>query len=571
MAFRSLDRVSRLGFSPGRRPLPIIGRRDNLVRFYTSTNLPGVDRSYGFGLTKSLVGLTMAAVSLTTTGYLLGRTRSSEPNIDLNSTAPLGTGQLPRYQPKAGEKEVLIQEFIAIVGEENVSTTQGDLTSHSTSDWSSHPGDPSHKPFCIIYPASTEEVSKIMKVCHKYRTPVTGYSGGTSLEGHFEPTRGGVCIDFGHMDKILALHKEDLDVIVQPAVGWQELNDQLAQDNLFFPPDPGPGAMIGGMVGTGCSGTNAYRYGTMREWVLSLTVVLADGTVVKTRQRPRKSSAGYDLTRVFIGSEGTLGLVTEATLKLTILPQNESVAVCSFKSVRDAAHCVSEVVSNSVPVAAVEILNEDCMRLINEVGATSRDWTPAPTLFFKFNGTKGDVQQQIKQVQSLAQSSGSLSFDFAEGEDEREELWSARHQALWSLTSTKNEDDHVWTTDVAVPVSQLPEAIEKAQSELKESGLKGVIVGHVGDGNFHTFLLYNDRQRKVAEDFVHRMVDRALEMEGTATGEHGVGLVKRDYLPKELGVDTVSAMRKMKQAFDPLCILNCDKVIRMQKASAEDM
>ncbi|SPJ75657.1 related to D-lactate dehydrogenase, mitochondrial precursor [Fusarium torulosum] len=373
------------------------------------------------------------------------------------------------------------------------------------------------------------------------------------------------------MDKILALHKEDLDVVVQPAVGWQELNDQLAQDNLFFPPDPGPGAMIGGMVGTGCSGTNAYRYGTMREWVLSLTVVLADGTVIKTRQRPRKSSAGYDLTRVFIGSEGTLGLITEATLKLTILPQNESVAVCSFKTVRDAAHCVSEVVSNSVPVAAVEILNEDCMRLINDVGATSRDWTPAPTLFFKFNGTKSDVQQQIKQVQSLAQRSGSLSFVFAEDEDEREELWSARHQALWSLTSTKNKDDHVWTTDVAVPVSQLPEAIEKAQAELKESGLKGVIVGHVGDGNFHTFLLYNDKQRKLAEGFVHRMVDRALDMEGTATGEHGVGLVKRDYLPKELGEDTVSAMRKMKQAFDPLCILNCDKVIRMQKASSKDI
>ncbi|KAJ4227877.1 D-lactate ferricytochrome c oxidoreductase [Fusarium falciforme] len=212
---------------------------------------------------------------------------------------------------------------------------------------------------------------------------------------------------------------EDLDVVVQPAVGWQELNDQLAQDNLFPPaPDPGPGAMIGGMVGTGCSGTNAYRYGTM-----------TDGTVVKTRQRPRKSSAGYDLTRLFIGSEGTLGLVTEATLKLTILPQNESVAVCSFKSVRDAANCVSDVVSNSVPVAAVEILNEGCMRLINEVGATSREWTPAPTLFFKFNGTESEVQQQIKQVQTLAHESGSLSFDFAEGEDEREELWSARHQA----------------------------------------------------------------------------------------------------------------------------------------------
>jgi D-lactate dehydrogenase (cytochrome) len=429
----------------------------------------------------------------------------------------LGDAPLPKFQVTTEEKEAILQKFIAIVGKENISTAEGDLESHSTSDWSSHPGDPAHKPSWIIYPASTEEVSKIVRICHEYRVPVTAYSGGTSLEGHFEPTNGGVCIDFGHMNNVLALHKEDLDVVVQPAVGWQELNDQLAQDNLFFPPDPGPGAMIGGMVGTGCSGTNAYHYGTMREWVLSLTVVLADGTIIKTRQRPRKSSAGYDLTRVFIGSEGTLGLVTEATLKLTTLPQNESVAVCSFKTVRDAASCVSEVVANSVPVAAVEILNEDCMRLINEVGATTREWTPAPTLFFKFNGTKTGVQQQIEQVRRHAEKFGSLSFDFANDEDECEELWSARHQALWSLTSVKTKDDHVWTTDVAVPVSRLPEAIETAQNELKNSGLKGVIVGHVGDGNFHTFLLYNAEQRKAAENFVHQMVDRALQMEGTAT------------------------------------------------------
>ena len=243
-------------------------------------------------------------------------------------------------------------DFTKIVGQDNVSTAENDIEHHATSSWSSHQAGPEDRPFCVVYPASTEEVSEIMKVCHRRRIPVTGYSGGTSLEGHFTPTRKGISIDFGRMNKIINLHKEDLDVAVQPAMGWEALNDHLGQQGLFFPPDPGPGAMIGGMIGTGCSGTNAYRYGTMREWVLSLTVVLADGTIIKTRQRPRKSSAGYDLTKLFIGSEGTLGLVTEATLKVTVKPESTSVAVCSFPSIRDAANCVSKVVGQGIPVAA---------------------------------------------------------------------------------------------------------------------------------------------------------------------------------------------------------------------------
>lgn len=215
---------------------------------------------------------------------------------------------------------------------------------------------------------------------------MTAFSGGTSLEGHFAPTRGGVCIDFARMNRILNIHKEDLDVVVQPAVGWEHLNEVLEKDGLFFPPDPGPGAMIGGMVGTGCSGTNAARYGTMREWVLSLTVVLADGTVIKTRQRPRKSSAGYDLTRMFIGSEGTLGLVTEATLKLAVKPASESVAVSSFLSIKDAAAMVAEVIGKGIPIAAIEILDDVMMKCINLSGTTSRSWKEKPTLFFKFSG-----------------------------------------------------------------------------------------------------------------------------------------------------------------------------------------
>ena len=299
-------------------------------------------------------------------------------------------------------------------------------------------------------------------------------------------------MDFSRMDKILKLHKEDLDVIVQPGLGWELLNEELGREGLFFPPDPGPGAMIGGMVGTGCSGTNAYRYGTMKDWVLSLTVVLADGTIVKTRQRPRKSSAGYDLTRMFIGSEGTLGLVTEATLKITVKPKSENVAVASFNTIREAASCVAKVVGEGVPVAAVEILDDVQMRCINESGSTSRTWKEAPTLFFKFSGTPSAVKEQIGLVQKLAKTKGSKSFDFAKNVDEAAELWSARKEALWSvMAKRRDENDHVWTTDVAVPISRLPDIIEETKEDMSSSGLLAAMVGHVGDGNFHGELIFD--------------------------------------------------------------------------------
>ena len=344
----------------------------------------------------------------------------------------------------------------------------------------------------VVYPASTEEVSEIMKVCHARRISVVGYSGGTSLEGHFTPTRGGISIDFGRMNKVLKLHKEDLDVVVQPAVGWELLNEELAKDNLFFPPDPGPGAMIGGMIGTGCSGTNAYRYGTMREWVLSLTVVLADGTIIKTRQRPRKSSAGYDWTKLFIGSEGTLGLVTEATLKLIVKPASTSVAVCSFGTIRQAADCVARVVGKGVPVAAVEILDDEQMKCINHAGMTGKHWDEAPTLFFKFAGTELGVKEQIQIVKDMARSTGSKSFQFARSEEEQHDLWSARKEALWSTLSMAKPGDKVWTGDVAVPMSRLPQLIEDTKTDIKNSGMYGTIVGHVGDGNFHSEFLVID-------------------------------------------------------------------------------
>ncbi|KAF2268282.1 hypothetical protein CC78DRAFT_613475 [Lojkania enalia] len=499
------------------------------------------------------------------TGYYFGQYKHTKP--DTSSTTPLHTTEPPKHNISEANMEAAWIDIRDIIGRENMSLEPSELESHAGSSWSSHPAEPSDVPFCVVKPKDTIEVSAIMRICHERKIPVTAYSGGTSLEGHFAATRGGICIDFSRMDKILALHAEDLDVVVQPAVGWELLNEELAKSNLFFPPDPGPGAMIGGMVGTGCSGTNAYRYGTMKDWVLSLTVVLADGTIIKTRQRPRKSSAGYDLTRMFVGSEGTLGLVTEATLKVTVKPQHTSVAVCAFPSVRNAADCVFKVVEAGVPIAAIEILDDVQMQCINDAGSTTKEWRAEPTLFFKFAGTPSSVKEQITQVQKMAKATGSKSFEFAKNKAEQEELWSARKEALWSvLAKSEGEDMAVWTTDVAVPISRLPTIIEETKEEIRKSGLLGSIVGHVGDGNFHSILLYNkSTDFEKAKHLVHNMVKRAIKLEGTATGEHGIGLVKRDYLTHELGTETVDAMRRLKLAFDPLCLLNCDKIVRVQR------
>ena len=479
------------------------------------------------------------------------------------STTTLKDAQPPQHDTRTTTLQAAWVDFALIVGKENVSSAKEDLETHAGSEWSSYSRKEHEVPFCVVYPGTTEEVSKIMKVCHQRKVPVTALSGGTSLEGHFAPTRGGVCIDLARMDKILDFHPEDLDIIVQPALGWEHLNDELHEHGLFFPPDPGPGAKIGGMVGTGCSGTNAYRYGTMRDWVVSLTVVLADGTVVKTRRRPRKSSAGYNLTQMFICSEGTLGIVTEATLKVTTLPKSTSVAVATFPSIHAAAECVAKVVKEGIQLAGMEILDDVQMKCINKAGTTSRSWTEAPSLFFKFAGTKEGVKEQIAIVRKLA---NSKTFEFAKDDDEAAELWSARKEALWSVMALRRDSsDHVWTTDVAVPISQLADIIQETRDDVEKSGLVGGIVGHVGDGNFHTILLYNDAEKETAGQVVHRMVQRAIDMEGTITGEHGVGLKKRESLREELGEDTVDAMRKLKQAFDPLGILNADKIVQLEK------
>lgn len=357
-------------------------------------------------------------------------------------------------------------------------------------------------------------------MCHKYRMPMVPYSGGSSLEANFSAPYGGMSIDFAYMDRIVAFHEGDMDIVVQPSMPWMTLNEKIKESGLFFPVDPGPSAKIGGMVGTSCSGTNAVRYGTMKEWVINLTVVLADGTVVKTRRRPRKSSAGYNLTGLFVGSEGTLGIVTEITLKLAVIPQETTVGVVTFASMRDAAAAAAKVMRAGVPVGAMEIMDEVQMNVVNRAGATGKVWKEVPTLFFKFSGTKAGVRDNISVVKSIAKAYGAGEFEFAKDEESAKTLWSARKEAMWSMLSLRKTGNEIWSTDVAVPLSRLADIIEVSKKEMDELGLFSSILGHVGDGNFHESILYdntNPHEREAVETCVQNMVNRALAMDGTCT------------------------------------------------------
>ncbi|KAI5779071.1 hypothetical protein EDC01DRAFT_723772 [Geopyxis carbonaria] len=455
-----------------------------------------------------------------------------------------------------------VDEIRKLLGEDSISTDDDILLLHGYSEWSTT--NVERLPIAVVYPRDTAEVSRIAKICHRYRVPMIPFSGGTSLEGNFAAPFGGMSIDFSHMDKIIKFNEEDLDIVVQPAVSWMGLNEEIKSSGLFFPVDPGPTAKFGGMVGTNCSGTNAVRYGTMKDWVVNLTVVMADGTVIKTRRRPRKSSAGYNLTSMFIGSEGTLGLVTEITLKLAVIPQQTSVAVVTFPTIRDAAAAASSVMRAGVPVAAMEIMDDVQMMVVNKGGSTGKTWKEVPTLFFKFSGTKAGVQDNIGTVKEIAKRHKAGEFEFAKTDAEAKTLWSARKESLWSMLALRKSGQEVWSTDVAVPLSRLADIIEISKKEMDDLGMFASILGHIGDGNFHESIMYDkNNPDEVAriKKCVHDMVDRALEMEGTCTGEHGVGLGKKEYLVKELGLDTLQVMKKMKLALDPLWLLNPGKII----------
>ena len=396
----------------------------------------------------------------------------------------------------------------------------------------------------------------------RYKTPIIPYGTGTSLEGHVAALAGGVCIDMSRMNEVLAVHAEDLDVVVQPGVTRKQLNEYLRDTGLFFPIDPGADASLGGMTATRASGTNAVRYGTMRENVVALEVVLADGRVIRTARRARKSAAGYDLTRLFVGSEGTLGVITEITLRLYGIPEAISSAVCSFPTLDDAVNTVILTIQCGIPVARIELLDDVQADAINRYSGT--ELPVAPTLLLEFHGSEADVHEQAQAVQAIAGDHGGADFQWTAGTEERNRMWQARHDAAYA-TKKLRPGGRIWATDVCVPISRLAECIAETKRDIEESNLLAPIVGHVGDGNFHlTLLVDHDNPDEVARAHAlhERMVMRALAMDGTCTGEHGIGYGKLDFLIAELG-EAVSVMRTLKQALDPDNIFNPGKIVRV--------
>ena len=419
-----------------------------------------------------------------------------------------------------------------------------------------------HAPDAVAFVHSTEEVVAIVKLCAEHKTPVIAFGTGTSLEGHVAALAGGVCIDMSQMNRILRVNLEDLDVLVEAGVTRKQLNEHLRDTGLFFPIDPGADASLGGMAATRASGTNAVRYGTMRENVLALTVVLADGRVIRTARRARKSAAGYDLTRLFVGSEGTLGVITELAVRLYGIPEAISAAVCAFPSIESAVDTVILTIQSCIPVARIELLDESQMVAINRY--SKLDHKVAPTLFFEFHGTPAGVAEQAEIVKAIAGEHGADDFQWATTSEARSKLWQARHDAYYAALALR-PGSKGFATDVCVPISRLAECISETKQDLAQSPVPSALVGHVGDGNFHlVFMIDPDRPEEVAEAsrLNDRMVGRALAMEGTSTGEHGVGYGKMEFLIAEHG-EAVSVMRTIKKALDPDGILNPGKIVRI--------
>nr|CAB3455752.1 unnamed protein product [Digitaria exilis] len=490
-----------------------------------------------------------------------------------------------------GKRRRLPQEFIAELASflgDNLTVDYEERSFHGTPQNSFHRA--ANVPDAVVFPSSQDEVQKIVMACNKYKVPIVPYGGATSIEGHTLAPHGGVCIDMTLMKKIKSLHVEDMDVVVEPGVGWIELNEYLKPYGLFFPLDPGKfGALVKKMICRSWSHNwrnvcyslfwfisckvityvllifsgyiRVCRYGTMRDNVINLQAVLPNGDVVKTGSRARKSAAGYDLTRLIIGSEGTLGVITEVTLRLQKLPSHSVVAMCNFKTIKDAADVAIATMLSGIQVSRVELLDEVQIRAINM--ANGRNLPEVPTLMFEFIGTEAYALEQTLLVQKIATEHRGSDFVFVEEPAAKEELWKIRKQALWAGFAMK-PDHEAMITDVCVPLSRLAECISASKRLLDASTLTCLVIAHAGDGNFHTIILFDankEEERKEAERLNHFMVHTALSMEGTCTGEHGVGTGKMKYLEKELGIESLRTMKRIKAALDPNNIMNPGKLI----------
>ena len=454
------------------------------------------------------------------------------------------------------DRSALIEQLRSMLGE-RVSTSASVLEQHGRGE-SWHPV---QAPDAVCFVQSTEEVVHIVKLCAATATPVIAYGTGTSLEGQVQAIHGGICIDLSQMDQVLEVNNEDLDCRVQAGVTRRQLNQYLRDSGLFFPIDPGANTSIGGMTATRASGTNAVRYGTMRENVLALTVVSASGEIIKTGTRARKSAAGYDLTRLFVGSEGTLGIITEISLRLYGLMESISAAIVNFPDIRSAAEATILTIQMGIPVARIELVDSAYIKAINAYSKTS--YPELDTLFLEFHGSSVSVADQVQTFEEISRDFGASGFQWADKEEDRTRLWRARHDAYYAgLAVTPGSQGYV--TDVCVPISRLAECISETQQDIAASGLYAPIIGHVGDGNFHATMFFDpddDSAMQKALALDKRMVQRALDMGGTCTGEHGIGMGKLKHMRNEHGDAAVETMQAIKKALDPQNIMNPGKVV----------
>ena len=465
------------------------------------------------------------------------------------------------HQPQAFERRPLDPAFVAALQERfgfRLHLAEAMRAQHGKSEAHFAPA----LPDAVVFAHSTEEVVALVELCREHDVPIVAYGAGTSIEGNALPVRGGVSVDLSEMNAILAVNAEDFDCTVQAGCRREELNLHLRDQGLFFPIDPGANATLGGMASTRASGTNAVRYGTMREAVLSLTVVTPDAKVIRTARRARKSAAGYDLTRLFVGSEGTLGIITEVTLRLHPIPETISSAVCGFDTIDGAVATVVQSIQLGVPLARVEILDDVQVRAVN--AWSKLDLPGVTTLFFEFHGSPAGVAEQVETVKMLAAENGGGDFAWSNLPEERARLWKARHEAYYAAVNLR-PGAVGWSTDVCVPISRLPECIAETKRDLEAASIPATILGHVGDGNFHVIFSIDPNAPHEYEEAAAlnaRVVERALAMDGTCTGEHGVGIGKQDWLVAELG-DAVELMRTLKRALDPRDLFNPGKIFAL--------
>ncbi len=464
--------------------------------------------------------------------------------------------QDPRPKPSRSAVDAALGELAALLGNRLV-TSQAVRAQHAnTTTWSAH-----GVPDGVVFPQSATDVQGAMRVCARHGVPVIPFGAGSSLEGHLNAPLGGISFDMRDMNRIIAVHAEDADCVIEPGVTRQQLNVHLRDQGLFFPIDPGAEAHLGGMAATRASGTTAVRYGTMKDAVLALKVVLPSGELLATARRARKSSAGYDLTRLFVGSEGTLGIITELTLRLHPIPESIAGGVARFPSIKAACDAAIAAIQLGIPLARVEPVDEQQIKICNAY--SKLDLPEQPTLFLEFHGSEAAVKEQSERFSEIVSQFGGAPFEWSAGAEERARLWKARHDMFWADKAYR-PNSQVVITDVCVPISRLADCVAETQKDIKESGLIAPICGHVGDGNFHaavSVMMDDADEVRRAKSFIDRLAERALAMDGTCTGEHGIGDGKRQYLLQELDEPAVNLMRAIKRTIDPVQIMNPGKII----------